>query len=290
MKLAMHSALFLLAALAAAPGCASSPGDEADATDGESEEALSASAKKVVGLYSAKSGVRPPTFRSLRLSAWGDFEATVDSGIRCAVAPCPSFTTFYGTFTAGTKYLTLKASEGVDAGGYAGRYRYQTTTDGGIHLTRSGAAWSNWSNDLERAPGILPDDATQVIAESPGGGFMRPAPAGSNCAGQQKYKLDVATRAFTYSYCVFANNGPWLTTSGSKTLTKKQADSVLEAFSHASIYVGDSCGADKPLLKVSVKSPAGTKTYTDSFYACHNDGEYIEGIGEIFAVMGGLSK
>lgn len=281
-------AFILSAALAAITGCASAPGDDATTGD-DAEEALSAAGKKLVGVYSAESGVRPPTFQHLRLGATGDFEATVDSGIRCVVAPCPTYTSFYGTYTAGTKYLTLKAAQGVDDGGYAGRYRYTVGSDGTVTITRSGSTWNGWSNDLKPAPGILPSDATKLVADSPGGGFMPHPPTGSNCAGQQHYELVLATRAFTYSYCQYDANGPWLTKSGSKTLTKAQAARVRDAFDHATIATADTCGADKPFQTVSVTTPSGTKKYLDSFYSCQGQGTYIDGIGEIFSAMGDLA-
>jgi len=284
-----RSLVLLLASFAAATaGCASAAPEDTSLSD-DAEEALSAAGKKLVGVYSAESGPRAPTFQHLRLGASGDFEATVDSGIRCAVAPCPTYTTFYGTYTAGTKYLTLKASQGVDDGGYAGRYRYALATDGTVTLTRSGATWSGWSNELHPAPGILPDDATKLVADSPGGGFMPQPPAGSNCAGQQHYELVLATRAFSWSFCQYDPHSPWLTKKGSRTLTSKEAARVKDAFAHATIATADTCGADKPFQTVSVTSPSGTKKYLDSFYSCQGQGEYIDGIGEIFSTMGDLA-
>ena len=67
----------------------------------------------------------------------------------------------------------------------------------------------------------------------------------------------------------------------------------LDSFESIMALAGGRVARDFPgrrTVRLELKSPAGTKPYTDSFYACHNDGEYIEGIGEIFSVMGGLSK
>ena len=43
------------------------------------------------------------------------------------------------------------------------------------------------------------------------------------------------------------------------------------------------CGTDKPLQPVAVTTPAGDKTYTDSFYQCRGGSRvYVNNIGELF--------
>jgi hypothetical protein len=51
------------------------------------------------------------------------------------------------------------------------------------------------------------------------------------------------------------------------------------------------CGADKPYLQLKVTSPAGEKTYVDSFYQC-NGGTvtYIDGIDGVFGALRDAAK
>src|SRR4029079_2395087 len=152
------------------------------------------------GSYTGTAAGRPPTFDSLNLRPDGTFDAVVDSGIRCFRAPCPSSNEIYGTYTAGAKTFTLKALQGADPSEYYGRYDYKAKADGSLKVTRKGQLWSNWSNVLERAPGILPDDATDVVAESKGGGFTPQPPAGSTCAwGAQKYSLSIESKTLSWT-------------------------------------------------------------------------------------------
>jgi hypothetical protein len=46
------------------------------------------------------------------------------------------------------------------------------------------------------------------------------------------------------------------------------------------------CGADKPLEQIDVTTPAGMKTYTDSFYSCWGDKyTFVANIGDVFTAM-----
>jgi hypothetical protein len=52
------------------------------------------------------------------------------------------------------------------------------------------------------------------------------------------------------------------------------------------IATEDMCGADKPLYQIEVTTPAGAKTYTDSFYKCQGGNRtYVDGINEVFSVL-----
>lgn len=273
--------------------CAGSPGDDVDATEtSDDEAALSARAKKIAGTYTSQSGGRPPRFSQLRLRPDGGFDATVDTGIRCITTPCDSSAWLYGTYSAGAKYLTLKPTDGnVDHAELYGRYKYVVTVEGGLFLERAGRDWQGWSDDLARAPGILPDDATKIVAESPGGGFVRPGPAGSCTPAKQNFSLDLTTRKLTWSFCEYNATGPYQTKAGSRTISTREQNKVLEATRAASIAVSSPCGADKPFLKVLVSSPDGTKEYYDSFYSCQGGNRtYIDGIGGIFHAMQDLTN
>lgn len=58
-----------------------------------------------------------------------------------------------------------------------------------------------------------------------------------------------------------------------------------------SVAKGQMCGADKPLMQLRVTSPAGEKTYTDSFYACRGGGRtYIDNIDEVFGALADAAR
>lgn len=130
------------------------------------------------------------------------------------------------------------------------------------------------SNDL------VPADAKKIVAKSSGGGFTPPPPPGSTCAlGAQSYSLDLTTRKVSYETCKFVDwQTPLTKQTGSKTLTAAQVAKIVAAGNAMEITTSDICGADKPMLTVTVD----TKVYKDSFYACDGNGVYVDNIGGVF--------
>lgn len=266
-------------------GCAAEA-DEAAAPAGdvESEDDLTAAA--LVGRYTFDNGAgRPPMFRSLELRADKSFYADIDTGIRCVRAPCPSGAQLWGTYTAGTKFLTLRAGQGAEASDFYGRYAVKRTP-AGLELAR--AQWDGWANTLKKSPGIWAENATKLTAQSSGGGFAPPPPPGSSCArGAQKYTLDIASRELSYERCEASAAGPFAKKTGTKTLSAKDARSIVDVARAASIVTDrDICGADKPMVSVSLVTPSGTKRYLDSFYACRKGSTpYADGLDAILHAM-----
>lgn len=132
---------------------------------------------------------------------------------------------------------------------------------------------------------IWPDDAKRVVAESSGGGFVQGQPSGSTCAiGAQKFVLDLSSRKLSYSECELVNSQTSLTmVSREKTLTAAQMAKVDAAMDQVTFSTRQNCGADKPLLTITVTSPSqGEKTFKDSFNACTGDGPFIDHIDEVF--------
>jgi len=132
---------------------------------------------------------------------------------------------------------------------------------------------------------VWPADAKTLVAQTSGGGFTPPPPPGSNCnIGAAKYSLDIATKKLAYSQCKFVDwNTPLTTVSGNKTLTAAQVAKVDAAMDTVAITTETICGADKPLLTITVSSPSqGTKTFKDSFYSCDGNGPYVDNIDEVF--------
>ncbi len=337
-KLAL-SALALGCASFAAPGCAADadPIDDADAEEAAaSQDEINAAQAKLAGAFHDAGSTRAPTFKGLVFNADGSFFADVDTGIRCFRAPCPSNVRLEGRFTATKSYVRLIAKAGAEPSDYYGRYKYALAGDK-LSLTRAGAAWSGWSNALEKETSycaqaddcwgqniihpmcmggwvcggginnqssnqcgwkcgvfpppsndIYPADATNLVAQTSGGGFTPPPPAGSTCAlGAAKYSLDVATRKVTYETCKFVDwQTPLTKQSGTKVLTTAQLAAITTAAKAMTLATADICGADKPMLTVTVTSPSqGNKTYKDSFYACQDDGTYVNDIDGVFAAF-----
>ena len=114
----LRNAFFALATLTivstgAITGCAADT-DAQDADDADVEDTsdeLNAAGKKLIGSYKDDGG----RFTSLVLTATtvgpaNKFSADVDTGIRCITTPCPSSEHIEGTFTAGSKTITLKST------------------------------------------------------------------------------------------------------------------------------------------------------------------------------------
>jgi len=127
---------------------------------------------------------------------------------------------------------------------------------------------------------LVPSTAKKLIAHSSGGGFTPPPPAGSTCAiGAQNYELDLTTRKVTYETCKFVDwSTPLTKQTGSKTLTTAQVAKIVAAGNAMEITTQSICGADKPMLTVTVD----TKVYKDSFYSCMGNGTYVDNIGGVF--------
>jgi hypothetical protein len=137
-------------------------------------------------------------------------------------------------------------------------------------------------------PDVWPADAQKLVAQSPGGGFAPPAPPGSTCTiGQQKYTLDVATKQLSWEVCESTGAGLALhLTTGSRVISAAELAKIDKAADAVKLSAGDICGADKPMLNITVTSPAGTKTYTDSFYSCMGGSRtYVDHIDGVFGAM-----
>jgi hypothetical protein len=140
---------------------------------------------------------------------------------------------------------------------------------------------------------VWPADRTQLVAQTNGGGFTPPPPAGSTCAiGAAKYTLDIATKTLSWETCQFSDwQTPLHSVSGSRKLTATELKKVDRAMADVKITHEDICGADKPMLNISVTSASkGTVEYTDSFYACMG-GErlYVDNIDGVFGAFRDLA-
>ncbi len=158
-----------------------------------------------------------------------------------------------------------------------------------VEEKKNGTTTKKYSYDGAEAITVWPSDAKTLVAQTKGGGFTPQPPAGSTCAfGAQKYTLDVATKKVAWEVCEFKDwSTPLTTKSGTTTLNAANYASVIDAINEVTVSSSPICGADKPLLTISVTSTSqGTKTYKDSFYSCQGDGTYVDNIDGVFSAFG----
>lgn len=138
---------------------------------------------------------------------------------------------------------------------------------------------------------IWPNDATQLVALDDGGGFAPAGPAGSTCSmGQAEFTFDRASRTLGWQTCDSETSSPWKMKAGQRTLTATEA-SNLETNMKGVVWSSQtSCGADKSVEKIRVKTPNGTFEYLDSFYACEKKGTYVDGLDAVFAALRALAQ
>jgi len=112
-----------------------------DAPSSQSED-LTAAGKKLIGAYRDQGA---GTFQGLVLTAdtvtsnANRFFADVKTNIQCVKAPCPSTVRLEGTFTAGTKTITLRSdSAPPEAEQFLGKYNYKVGASGKFSLSRTG--------------------------------------------------------------------------------------------------------------------------------------------------------
>jgi hypothetical protein len=130
-----------------------------------------------------------------------------------------------------------------------------------------------------------------MTVRNAGGGFIGPAPQGSECqSGEATYTLSVSTRSFTWQVCQTAVMAPYTWNSGERVLDQAEFDTLVTVLKAVSISTRDTCGADKSTLTLQVTTPTATHDYLDDFYACTHAGVYVTGIDELLQVSAGLAK
>jgi hypothetical protein len=151
-----------------------------------------------------------------------------------------------------------------------------------------------WQCDATGPVAIWPADRTKLVAYSPGGGFTPPPPPGSTCrVGAEKYTLDIASGELSWEVCDFVDwSTPMHSVSGSRVLTAAELAQVDAVMGALTIFTGEVCGADKPLLTIEVTSKSqGTKTFFDDFYSCMDRSRtYVSNIDAVFSALRELTR
>lgn len=143
-------------------GCAAESSVAEDAIEGDEAE-LTAAARDLVGAYVDDSGtIKGLVLTSEAVGQQAKFFADIDTGIRCVRAPCPSSARIEGTFTAGTKTITLRSSSPY-ANVITGKYRYlrqgaklSLTKDGKSQSLAKETSYCAASDDCYRQAIIVP--------------------------------------------------------------------------------------------------------------------------------------
>lgn len=156
--------IFSFVALALLPLAASCGTD----APGFGEDDLTQAGKKLIGEYVEK-GEGP--FRGLVLTSEAAtskaniFFADIDTGIVCVRAPCPTVERIEGTFTAGTKYITLKSATASDlVVPFLGKYSYKVVGDK-FSLSRTGLEQSLEAVDSYCAADSAEDDCSITASD-----------------------------------------------------------------------------------------------------------------------------
>jgi len=107
-----------------------------------------------------------------------------------------------------------------------------------------------------------------------GEGFAGPSQPTADCphAGTE-YTLLVGPRMLSAWRCTPSAQAPHplMKESTSRTLSNAEFDALLPTLESLKVVNVNSCGADKPALRVTLTSSSGTTEYGDSFYSCNED-------------------
>jgi hypothetical protein len=186
-----------------------------------------------------------------------------------------------------------------DAG--AGDTAPHTEVDGATSDSGSDAGGIDATTDAGcAAPSTAPGSSiggscVQVmIAEDHGGGLRPPPPPGSDCEpSSAKYTYTVATASIAWSKCLGGTTAsdPFKLKTGTSAVAASDAAALQAVLAAVKVATPSACGADKPLLTVTITTAGGTREYTDDFYACQGNGKvYVSDIDPLFAKLAELTK
>ena len=140
----------LLAFACASP---STSADDVPDDDIATDEELTGASDKLAGAYQEGGERVVPAVTSLVLARNRTFVAVFDNGLRLGCRPgrCPpTGVEVAGSFSAGTKFLTLTPAPGAERSPYHGRYAY-TFEGGTLTLRRQSSPFrAGWGQALRR--------------------------------------------------------------------------------------------------------------------------------------------
>jgi hypothetical protein len=128
--------------------------------------------------------------------------------------------------------------------------------------SNSGSDESGWSSSV-----------TKLVLASTGGFGSSSQPTPECPHDGSEYTLLVANRTLSAWRCAPGHDAPYPLTkaSVSRTLTQPEFDALRPTLEALKVVHVDTCGADKPVVVVTLTTPSGTTEYADSFYSCNHD-------------------
>jgi hypothetical protein len=134
----------------------------------------------------------------------------------------------------------------------------------------------------EPGQSVLVDSTTSFAVVSSGGGFVRPPPHGAACdPSPWTYTVHLDSGAFDWDRCDVTGTGEaptdYAPSTGTRTLSGSELDAVTATARLVRVSNENICGADAPILHMTVTSPAGAMIYGEDFYSCQRrDPAYVE--------------
>ena len=107
-----------------------------------------------------------------------------------------------------------------------------------------------------------------LVLDDKGGGFVIPGPPGPCDPYVASYTVTVDTQHLAWSRCVITGNTT-APRSGARPLTTDEWASLQPTLRALVIVSNNDCGADKPVLELSVTTASSSQAYGDAFYGCH---------------------
>ena len=154
----------------------------------------------------------------------------------------------------------------------------------------SGCSSDNEPRTTGTDTAIWPSNATQMVIRNAGGGFVGPAPTGSECqSGEASFTLTVATRNLAWEKCQTSAGDPYTLVKGERTFKNAQVDGLNTALQGVALSTETGCGADKSSLSLTVTTPTGEHEYLDDFYACNKTGTYVSGLDQLLQAASDLT-
>ncbi|MFT3708945.1 MAG: hypothetical protein QM817_14950 [Archangium sp.] len=112
---------------------------------------------------------------------------------------------------------------------------------------------------------------------------------GFGCTQPSTWSVDLSSREFSYSACVYRN-----LVTGARTLTADEVARLRGVLENVSVSNRTGCGADAPELFVHFRSSdGGTQvSWADDFYACRSEwgATFVAGLERVFDVLAIFTK
>ena len=128
---------------------------------------------------------------------------------------------------------------------------------------------------------LLPRDFTAFEARLGRGFFQAPCPLDDGgFSFESRWHFEARSRVLSWTVCDDASP----LRSGSTTLSETRWGALRQVLDGLTVNDAGVCGADKPLMRMTVESPAGTLAFKDAFYGCQPEAgvTFVDGLDPVF--------